>query len=144
MDTAGVQGKTIQFEEAFPENPFLPSIAFAAIQQLPISIPWTNQPIDLGAGFNTRNAASSTPFCTTKAFSENSLANASPVFYEDSTGSYVESTSNSGSDSYDHLDFSVAASVGGSVLGASGRGKYETKALSNKDVRNALRVRWQG
>lgn len=59
-----------------------------------------------------------------------------PIYHEDNTNSCVEATTSSAGSSYDHCELGVEASIGGSFLGASGRGTYETKALANRDVRS--------
>lgn len=68
------------------------------------------------------------------AFASDSLSE-TPIFFERTKlGSFNQSTSASNAKSYEHVNLSVSASVGGSFLGASGRGNYESAALKNVQV----------
>lgn len=127
----------MNLEDYFPEDPGLPSLSYAAAQQLPVNLPWASQTITLGTGFLLSDAASREPLRGSEAISSTYRAQTLPMYYEDNSGTYIEAFSTTAGSAYDHVDLSIAASVGGSLLGASGRGSYETKALACRDVRTS-------
>ena len=124
----------MNLEDYFPEDPFLPSLCYAAAQQLPVNLPWTSQRITLGTGFLLSDPASREPLRGSEAISSTYREQNLPIYHEDNSGTYVEAMSTTAGSAYDHVDLSIAASVGGSLLGASGRGTYETKTLACRDV----------
>ena len=124
----------ISLEDAFPEAPLLPNLAYAAFQQLPISLPYHGEPVTLGTGVSIPKAEPPV-FHHTKAFSATSIGRNMPMFYKDSEGSYVESTATLQANFYDQMGLDLGASIGGSALGVSGRGTIKTDILSDRDVR---------
>ena len=122
-------------EGSFPEIHLKPSLACAADLQLPVTLLWTAKAIRLSTGFES-SQASVAPFRGTEAFSSSAFEQELPIYHEDNTNSYIKATTSSARSSYGHCELGVEVSIGGSFLGASGRGTYETKALANRDVRS--------
>ena len=121
--------------EAFPDNPLIPSIIYAACTQSPITIPWGNYGIAIGSGFESTQSQSEKALRTSPLTIDGD--HRTPFLYvEGSDGNFAESSTNSANSACEHVQFSVAASVGGSLLGASGQGTYESNAQTNTDVRD--------
>ena len=116
-------------EDSFPDDPFRSGLSLR-------SRPAASNHIALDyTGFES-SLASGAPFRGTEAFLLSAFEQKLPIYHEDNTSRYVEATTSPAGSSYDHCGLSVEASIAGSFLRASGRGKYETKALANRDVRS--------
>jgi hypothetical protein len=122
-------------EDVFPEDPFEPTVKYIGASQTPFTVPWTKERIQLCAGFNTQRSQKDALFLSTSAF-QNTLH--MPLQYREcqSTSIKDESGSNIATSSVD-TTFAISASVGGSFLGASGRGSYEKNLRDNKNVSSA-------
>lgn len=126
-------------EETFPENPMVPSIAYAACTQTPITIPWSKRQhqklaISLGTGFESSKANTDQPFCNASPLNCVQTKDSGLVYTNASQGTYAEVSTNSANSASEHMQMSVAASIGGSFLGASGEGRYEKSVLNNRNV----------
>ncbi|KAF2421479.1 hypothetical protein EJ08DRAFT_682946 [Tothia fuscella] len=130
----------------FPRDPFFPSLNYAASCLAPITLPWTQEPIALGSSLAvSRSRQPSGQLKDISAFSESSLQQSTLLFTPASGGETVETTTLGSASSTDHASFSVAASVGGSFLGASGRVQYEKHCMSGRaalqsSVRTSQRI----
>lgn len=118
----------------FPEDPSIPTIAWAAWQRLPIVVPWGKEVVSLGAGFDGQAQSPDSPFKMKCAFSPEPLLSTQRIFLQDTGGSYVESTTSSIGSMSQHTHMDVTARIGTSWFGGSGKGTYDAAALSSHNV----------
>ncbi|KAK1753657.1 hypothetical protein QBC47DRAFT_415424 [Echria macrotheca] len=126
----------------FPADPFTPSLRYAATCQLPLSLPWGCVPVDLGTPLlvSRQKDVESRLDKERNAFSSESLRSSRLVFTSGAMGEVSGADTSGASSSSSHMDFSIAAQVGGSLLGAEGRVKYEESASSNSsNVQSSFR-----
>ena len=118
--------------DVFPEDPFEPTVKYAGAIQTPFTVPWAEGRIKLCAGFNTQRAQNDTLFMPRSAFQD---IRSTPLQYREcqSTAIRDESRSDIATQS-ETSTFAISASIGGSFLGASGRGSYEKSVRDNANV----------
>lgn len=124
-------------DRAAQDDPNLPSIAYQARENAPIFIPWTRRSIALGAGLSTSIASNQQ--ASENALKPSALAfGPGEVMYQleptESRSSFRQSSSSQAASSYEHMDARGSVSVGGSMLGASGRAEYSKTVGQNRDV----------
>lgn len=122
----------MNIEDVFPEDPFEPTVKYAGVNQTPFAVPWAQGRIQIGAGFNTLRAQNDALFVKRSAFRDTPD---SPLQYRECQSTSIKDES--GTDiatSSENTSFAISASVGGSFLGASGRGSYEKSVRDNKNV----------
>lgn len=125
---------TMSLEESFPEDPWLPSLRYAACSLLPFSLPWSTAPVKIGTGFNSKLAISENPFTAECAFDIRSLAAAKLRYHSDTGGAYSHAEISASSNAQDHMNFSLGASASVPIVKASGQAKFETHSMDNSDV----------
>jgi hypothetical protein len=125
-------------ESSFSKNPTLPSLRYAVDTLQPIVLPWTKRYIRVGTGFSSKAMQNGNPFLKNYAFQE--LPSRRLHYRKDGGGSFTQSETSSGSHYQDHMQVSVAAKAGISVVEVSGQARYETSVLKNKDVRMRVRL----
>ncbi|KAF3290065.1 hypothetical protein TWF132_007261 [Orbilia oligospora] len=124
----------MDIEDLFPENPLEPTVAYIGISQTPFTVPWAKGRVQLCTGFNSRRAQSDDLFINRAAFQD--IA-AIPFQYRECQITSIRDESGSSiASSYDNNSFAISASVGGSFLGASGRGTYEKNTRDNRNQSN--------
>jgi hypothetical protein len=119
--------------EDFPEDPFAPSLSYAASRLLPVRVPWTNELIKLGTSLAVSKTEKST-FTDKIAFNDQSLASSGLIFTPGSSGSFRNISSTESASSSDHASLSLQGEIGGKGLSASGRGQFESRARSDRNV----------
>lgn len=124
----------MSLEEVFPEDPRIPSLAYAACSLIPFTLPWSTNPIKLGTGFHSRLAQSTNPFAAECAFDDGPLKTTRLRYRSEASGTFTHNESSFGSHSQDHMTFSLAASAGVAIVEASGQAKFESHAINNSDV----------
>jgi hypothetical protein len=125
--------------EDFPRDPFTPSLPYAAAAQLPVTIPWEGNILRLGTPLSIGSRPEDTKFLEDRsAFAPESLRKSSLVFQSSCQVSVTRSSTSSAAESHEHTSFSLQAQIGGSVIGASGRGSYEARVAGNQHVRSPL------
>lgn len=121
--------------DIFPENPFTPSLPYAAAAQLPVTIPWGEKALRMGTPLIVGSQPQDTRFLDDRsAFSLESLKKTSLAFRQMSRGMIAETNTHTAAASHEHTSFSLQAQIGGSVIGVSGRGNYEARAAANQNV----------
>ena len=122
----------------FPADPFTPSLRYAATCQLPLSLPWGREFIKLGSSLSIsrQEGIENNLDGSRTAFSPTSLEGSRLVFTPGALGEVSGSDTSGSSSAASHTDFSIAAQIGGSFLGAEGRVKYEQGTSSNTSVRD--------
>lgn len=114
------------------DDPNLPSLPYQARERVPIHLPWGRKVIALGTGFDcdAKPGGAIRPSALALGQSKGQCA------LEAWTGSnsFRESTSAQAATSYEHMDFKGSMSMGGSVLGAEGRGAFANDVYRNQDV----------
>lgn len=130
-----------KLDKLIGQDPNLPSIAYQAHEHTPIYIPWSRRVISLGAGFDS--SAVSKSHNNGEAFRPSALASTpEQATYQldpaENRNSFRQASSSHAATSYEHMDFKGTVSVGGPVLGASGRAEFSKKVYDNKDVRLPL------
>ncbi|KAF2738960.1 hypothetical protein EJ04DRAFT_519904 [Polyplosphaeria fusca] len=131
--------------EDFPTDPFTPSLRYAASRQLPITIPWTNKLIRMGASLSLAGEGNAT-FREATPFSEASLNKSKMAFRPGSRGSVRQASTRYNERSSEHLDVSMQGEIGFPGLSASGRAHYETNASevnSHKAIKASLRAEYR-
>lgn len=124
----------MKIEDAFPEDPFQPSIKWAGITQAPITVPWAQKRVRFGAGFNTQQEPADDLFTKHTAFDLASLQRVRLLYRQCQSTSLLDNSTVATSDASEHCSFSLDASVGGKLLGVSGRGSYEKSVRDNANV----------
>lgn len=118
--------------DIFPKDPCEPSLEYAGIFQTPFTVPWAQGRIAPCAGLNTQRASKDTLFMPHSAFRD---AHATPFHYRECQTTFIEDQSSSDiANKSESSMFAISASVGGSFLGASGRGSYEKNMRDNTNV----------
>lgn len=124
-------------DNVFSQDPNLPSIAFQAHEYSPIYIPWTKRVVALGIGLDSsvvsegRNETAFRP----SAFSCEQGNATYQLDTGENTSSLRQASSSHAATSYEHMDMKGSVSVGGSMLGVSGRGAFSKSVQDNRDVR---------
>ncbi|KAI1193121.1 hypothetical protein F5X97DRAFT_52320 [Nemania serpens] len=118
-------------ERDFPEDPTKPSLRYAVSTLMPLAIPWTNAPMQVGTPLLESTEGLEFRFGSESAFDSNSLHSTPLTFAETCSGLLNEATVAGSSNSHRNLSVDVAGSIGGSVTGASARGQYSKN--SNRD-----------
>ncbi|KAK3395071.1 hypothetical protein B0H63DRAFT_63899 [Podospora didyma] len=133
--------------EDFPQDPFFPSLRYAATCQAPVRLPWAKESIMLGTSLSvSRQDAVKSSFLdkSLSALSKESLEQSQLVYSCVSRGSVVTAETKTEASSHEHSDYSISASIGGSFLGASGRVRYERAAASDENrIRGSFRTRYE-
>ncbi|KAF2805524.1 uncharacterized protein BDZ99DRAFT_574445 [Mytilinidion resinicola] len=130
--------------DVFPQDPFTPSLRYAAVQKLPITVPWNNESIKLGTPLIVSQTEKSTFKEEKCAFSRASLASSRLTFVSSARGSVCESATSSAAASSEHLNLSVQGQIGWKLLGGSGQARYETSVKDDKnDLKSSLRVEYR-
>ncbi|KAJ2993957.1 hypothetical protein NUW58_g1682 [Xylaria curta] len=119
-------------EEDFPGDPTQPSLRYAVSTLMPLAIPWTNAPMQIGTPFLESSKDSEFRFGQGLGFDSDSLQSTPLIFTETCSGQWNEATVAGSSNSHRDLAADVAGSIGGSVMGGSARGQYSKN--SNKDT----------
>lgn len=119
--------------DAFPEDPFQPTLRYAAKTQIPISVPWSNESIKLGTAFSI-SPTSGQCSLSRNAFSDASLNQNALLFTGGSQGSLNVAIDSVSGRSSQHVDLSVTGQIGFSWAEGSGRAKYETHAKSDSNA----------
>ncbi|CAI9627816.1 unnamed protein product [Alternaria burnsii] len=120
--------------DIFPENPVEPSIKYAGGFHTAFTVPWATGRVAPCAGLNTQRVAKDTLFVPFSAFKD---AHAAPLHYRECQITSIEDQSNSDiADQSELGTFALSASVGGSFLGASGRGSYEKNVRDSSNKSN--------
>ncbi|CAG9991061.1 unnamed protein product [Clonostachys byssicola] len=124
----------MDIETVFPGDPLETTVKYAGAQLAPFSVPWAKGRVQLCTGFNTQRSQNDALFLTRSAFWD---VESVPLHYRQCqlTSIRDESASDIASKS-EITSFAVSASVGGSFLGASGRGSYEKSVRENKNKSN--------
>jgi hypothetical protein len=118
--------------DAFPEDPFEPTVKYAGLSQTPFAVPWAQGRVPLGAGFNTHRGPSDALFFERSAFRDTLDT---PLQYREcQTTSIKDESGTNIATASENTSFAISASVGGSFLGASGRGSYEKSVRDNNNV----------
>ncbi|THV02560.1 hypothetical protein K435DRAFT_836405 [Dendrothele bispora CBS 962.96] len=137
MPASTVQEDNLEIlDRIIPKDPNFPSIAYQAHEHVPICVPWVHNVIALGTGFESSVAAN--PKTDQIAFRPRALA-ATPgkAQYQleptDNTNSFRQNSSTHSATSYEHMDMKGSLSVGGSMLGLSGRAAFSKNVFENKD-----------
>lgn len=125
---------TMSLEDVFPEDPYQPSLQYAASSLIPFNLPWSTNKIKVGTGFHSRLASSDNPFASESAFDEYSLKSARLRYRSETGGTYAHTESSTAAHSRDHMDFSLAASADVAIVNVSGQAKFEQNAIKNTDV----------
>lgn len=122
----------MNIENVFPEDPFEPTVKYAGVIQTPFTVPWAEGRIQLGAGFNTQRAQNDALFLKRSAFRDTL---GTPLQYRECQSTLIKDESGTNiANSSENTSFAISASVGGSFLGASGRGSFEKSVRDNKNV----------
>jgi hypothetical protein len=124
----------MSLEETFPEDPWLPSLSYAATAFIPFNLPWGTEFIKIGTGFHSKRAKSRDCFATECAFDQRSLNRTRLRYRSEAGGSYSHIESSFGSHSQDSMDFSLGASADIAIVNVSGQAKFEQHAIANSDV----------
>lgn len=122
----------MNIEDAFPEDPFEPTVKYAGVNQTPFAVPWAEGRVPLCAGFNTHRAQNDALFLKLSAFQD--TPGTSLQYRECQSTSIKDESGTNIATSSENTSFAISASVGGSFLGASGRGSYEKSVRDNKNV----------
>ena len=120
--------------DAFPKNPFQPTLQHTAQTGLPIKIPWTNKAISLGTAFSSSATDKRRPFLKEHPFSDDSLNQSSLVFTSGSQGSLDVVTGSASSSSYQHVQLSIAGEIETPLIDVSARVNYEKKVTEDKNA----------
>ncbi|KAJ3545183.1 hypothetical protein NM208_g2635 [Fusarium decemcellulare] len=129
----------MSLEDVFPEDPWLPSLRYAASSLIPFNLPWATQEITVGTGFHSKLAQSADPFAPESAFDRRAAQSVRLRYRSESNGTYTHAESSFGSHSLDHMDFSLAASADVAIVNVSGQARFEQNASKNSDgIRSAL------
>ncbi|KAK3380772.1 hypothetical protein B0T24DRAFT_200500 [Lasiosphaeria ovina] len=118
----------------FPHDPLMPSLRYAATCQIPVNLPWAREPVLLGTSLSvSRQQGVKSEFLdkSRSAFSQQSLDESPLVFTSASGGKVTMAESMGAASAYEHTDFSLSGSIGGSFLGAEGEAKYEKTVASD-------------
>lgn len=138
----------VSLDHLMLKDPNLPSIAYQAHEHASIYIPWIGQSPVLGVGFDSSIASKTGRTNSSETSQTHGINNAlRPSAFASTPGqvthqleftnngnSIREVSSTHASTSYEHMDFKGSFSVGGSFLGASGRGRFSNTVSENKDV----------
>lgn len=130
---------TMTIESCFPQNPTQTTIENAASTGTHIFFPWSNHPVQLGAGFKSKKARDGDPFEVPCAFA-NWSRDSIPVTYindDGLRGSELSTSSSNSAFSSEHLSVSLGVSAGCKFLGGSVAGAYDTAIENNTDVKRA-------
>jgi hypothetical protein len=126
----------MDLEAVFPEDPFEPTVKYVGTNQTPFAVPWAEGRVALGAGFNTRRAPNDDLFMKHSAFQD---ILGTPLRYRECQSTSIKDESSTDiATSSENTSFAISASVGGSFLGASGRGSYEKSVRDNKNVSSTV------
>ncbi|KAK4197961.1 hypothetical protein QBC40DRAFT_256497 [Triangularia verruculosa] len=128
----------------FPDDPFTPSVRYAATCQLPVHLPWGRDFIKLGSSLSIsrqKEIPQGHLDGSKSAFSQPSLEQSRLVLAGGARGQVI-ATDTSGTSSFrSHTDFSISGQIGGSFIGASGRAKYEASASrNNSNLQSSFRT----
>jgi len=129
--------------ETFPDDPWTPSLQYAASSLMPFNLPWSTQPLKIGAGFHSRKSQSENPFAREFAFDQQSVKRSKLRYREEGSGTFSHAESSYGSHSLDHMNFSLGASAKVAIVKMSGQAKYEQNAIKNSDVSCSLASNFQ-
>ncbi|CAM1503262.1 Fc.00g080380.m01.CDS01 [Cosmosporella sp. VM-42] len=124
----------MDIEDIFPEDPFEPTVKYVGASQTPFAVPWAKGRVQLCAGFNTQRAQNDDLFMNRAACRDISDT---PLQYRECQITSIRDESGSSiANSSENKSFAISASVGGSFLGASGRGSYEKSVRDNRNTSN--------
>ncbi|CVL12394.1 hypothetical protein FPRO06_04798 [Fusarium proliferatum] len=118
-------------EEVFPENPCSTTLQYALSTQVPIAIPWAKATVKIGTPFFAppdKSGKGTFGDPEKSAFDHQELSSISLVFNRGSGGGHIETTASSSSSSQERVHADISAQIGGSFLGGSGRGQYDSNA----------------
>lgn len=135
---------TMTIESSFPQNPTQATIENAASTGTHIFFPWSNYPVQLGAGFKSKKAREGSPFEVPCAFA-NWSRDSIPVTYVNDDGlrgSELSTSSSNSAFSSEHLSVSLGVSAGCKFLGGGVAGAYDTAVENNTDVKRAPKTRF--
>ncbi|RGP77375.1 hypothetical protein FLONG3_4514 [Fusarium longipes] len=124
-------------EKDFPDDPTQPSLRYAVSTQMPLALPWTNAPMQLGTSLLESSGGSQFRFGVDLAFKKETLIS-TPLIYTETRAGQVNQATVSGSSNF-HRDLSadIAGSIGGSVLGGSARGQYSKNSRQDESHNKA-------
>lgn len=121
--------------EDFPENPFVPTLRWAATQLTPLRLSCGHNPIKLGSTLSvSHNKNQKSSFSDSSAFSRSSLEQSRIVFISGSGGSITQTSSFGGASAQKDVNFSIHGEIGGDLLGAEVRVNYEKHTLDSSSV----------
>ncbi|KAF5700489.1 hypothetical protein FMUND_14315 [Fusarium mundagurra] len=118
-------------EDVFPDNPCSTTLRYALSTQLPIVIPWAKATVKLGTPFFAppdKSGKGTFGDPEKSAFDHQELSSTPLIFSRGSGGGYIETTASSSSSSQERVHADISAQIGGSFLGGSGRGQYDSNA----------------
>ncbi|KAF5536305.1 hypothetical protein FMEXI_10400 [Fusarium mexicanum] len=118
-------------EDVFPDNPCSTTLRYALSTQVPIVIPWAKATVKIGTPFFAppdKSGKARFGDSDGGAFDNQDLSSTPLVFSRGSGGCHVETTASSSSSSRERVHADISAQIGGSFLGGSGRGQYDSSA----------------
>lgn len=122
-------------ERDFPEDPTQSSLLYAVSTLMPLALPWTHAPMQVGTSFVDSSQGSQFQFGQDLAFDYDSLHSTPLIFTETRAGQVNEATVSGSSNSHRDLSADIAGSIGGSVIGGSARGQYSKNSSQNENVK---------
>lgn len=129
----------MDIEDVFPEDPFEPTVKYVGSSQTPFAVPWAEGSVQILTGFNTQRAQTDDLFISQEAFD---LVSRTTLQYRESQKTSIRDDSSSSiANSSEDRSFAISASVGGSFLGASGRGAYEKSVRDSRNVGSIVLTR---
>lgn len=129
----------MSLEDVFPQDPWLPSLRYAACSLIPFNLPWGPEWIEIGTGFHSSKAQSENPFASEYAFNKQAIQETPLRFRKDSTGVYTHHESGFGSHGHEHMDFNISASSKVAIVKASEQARFEENAARDSGVRSSHR-----
>ncbi|KAK2593760.1 hypothetical protein QQS21_008521 [Conoideocrella luteorostrata] len=124
-------------EGYFPDDPTKPSLHYAVSTLMPLAIPWTNAPMQIGTSFLKSSQDLQLHFGQESAFSSEPLYSTPLIFTESCAGQVNEATVAGSSNSHRDLSADIAGSIGGSALGGSARGQYSKNSDKDESLNKA-------
>ncbi|KAF5529847.1 hypothetical protein FNAPI_13735 [Fusarium napiforme] len=119
-------------EDVFPENPCSTTLRYALSTQVPIVIPWAKASVKIGTPLfappDKFGKGSFGESADEGAFDKQELSSTPLIFSRGSGGGHIETTASSSSSSQERVHADISAQIGGSFLGGSGRGQYDSNA----------------
>ncbi|KAF5024856.1 hypothetical protein F66182_3095 [Fusarium sp. NRRL 66182] len=123
----------MSLEDVFPQDPWLPSLRYAACSLIPFNLPWGPRRIEIGTGFHSSKLQTDNPFATEFAFNKQAVRAAPLKYRSASTGVYTHNESSFGSHSREHMEFSLGASASIAIVKVSGQARFEENAAKDAD-----------